>query len=70
MEKIIIGSNAMLLAFIFTRWKLFEYIAWILWITYLIVYIIKEKKINIVTVLYTFTTIILTLLFVRDICLT
>ena len=49
-EKMIGGVSVLLLLFMVTRWKLFEYAALILWIVHLGSYLRRERKANLVTI--------------------
>ncbi len=51
-EKMIGGVSVLLLLFMVTRWKLFEYAALILWIVHLGSYLRRERKANLVTIWY------------------
>ena len=51
-EKMIGGVSALLLLFVVTRWKLFEYAALVLWIVHLGSYLRRERKVNLVTIWY------------------
>ncbi len=55
-EKMIGGVSVLLLLFMVTRWKLFEYAALVLWIVHLGSYLRRERKVNPVTIWYAVLT--------------
>ena len=66
-EKMIGGVSALLLLFVVTRWKLFEYAALVLWIVHLGSYLRRERKVNLVTIWYAVLGAALIGLFIWDI---
>lgn len=66
-EKMIGGVSVLLLLFMVTRWKFFEYTALILWIVHLGSYLRKERKVNLVTIWYAVLGAALIGLFIWDI---
>lgn len=66
-EKMIGGVSVLLLLFMVTRWKLFEYAALILWIVHLGSYLRRERKVNPVTIWYAVLGAALIGLFIWDI---
>ena len=66
-EKMIGGVSALLLLFVVTQWKLFEYAALVLWIVHLGSYLRRERKVNLVTIWYAVLGAALIGLFIWDI---
>ena len=66
-EKMIGGVSALLLLYVVTRWKLFEYAALVLWIVHLGSYLRRERKVNLVTIWYAVLGAALIGLFIWDI---
>lgn len=66
-EKMIGGVSALLLLFVVTRWKLFEYATLVLWIVHLGSYLRRERKVNLVTIWYAVLGAALIGLFIWDI---
>ena len=66
-EKMIGGVSVLLLLFMVTRWKLFEYAALILWIVHLVSYLRRERNVNLVTIWYAVLGVVLIGLFIWDI---